>query len=240
PWTAANVTHPPRNVGWSGSVVTIQEPGYYNVDVMLALASASEGAAVHITRTRGGSTTIVWPPSADPDIWSVDYSTKAFSGTAHAIPCLAGDQLQVLVTAAETVDLSGATLAAYLVDRITQRDTWELVFSAFNFGVTWDGSSWWTTDHRDNVNPALFKRSPSGSILNSYQGFDLIRGGPGARRNRGIVFASDGFIYGVGNDHLQVAKIDPSDGTRSVAFAPVSTNSNSGHFGIGYNGSNLF
>src|SRR5690606_21432532 len=74
-----------------------------------------------------------------------------------------------------------------------------------------------------------------------YQGFDFIQSGvSGARRNRAIVFASDGFIYGVGNDHRQVAKIDPSDGTRTVAFAPVSTHNNSGHVGIGYNGSNLF
>src|SRR5690606_15534872 len=141
------------------------------------------------------------------------------------------------VTAAETVDLTGATLAVYLVDRIRQRDTWELVFSAFNFGVAWDGSSWWTTDHRDNVNPALLNLSPSGSLLHAYPRLGSPPAGP--KRARPLVDAG-GFIYGVGNYEKQVAKIDPSNGTSSVAFAPVSTDLDSGHFGIGYNGANLF
>src|SRR5690606_23550934 len=137
---------------------------------------------------------------------------RRFEGTAHAVECFSGDELRVWVrqAAGAAVDITSAWWDVCLVDRTTQRESWALVFAAFNFGVTWDGSFWWTTDHRDNVNPALFRRSPSGLILTSYQGFDFIQSGvSGARRNRAIVFASDGFIYGVGNDHRQVAKIDP-------------------------------
>src|SRR5690606_19009988 len=146
----------------------------YNVNVGFAFEeSYNSGGQVWVTRTTSGNEFQVYPSVSDPGLWSSE-SGRRFEGTAHAVECFSGDELRVYVRqeSGSAVDITSAWLNVYLVDRITQRDTWELVFSAFNFGVTWDGSFWWTTDHRNNANPALFKRSPSGSILNSYEGYD--------------------------------------------------------------------
>src|SRR5690606_7060714 len=67
------------------SVVTIQEPGYYNVDVGFAFEdSHNAGGRVWVTRTTSGNEFQVYPPATDPGLWS-SKGGRRFEGTAHAV-----------------------------------------------------------------------------------------------------------------------------------------------------------
>ena len=97
--------------------VTILRPGYYNVAVQAAWASFTGGGTVTVRRVREGVTTDVWPPSEDPGLWSTSAAAE-FEGTAPAIPCNAGDEIEVVISPddASAQTLASATVAVYLVD----------------------------------------------------------------------------------------------------------------------------
>ena len=105
------------------SVVTIQEPGYYNVDVGFAFEdSYNAGGRVWVTRTTSGNEFQVYPPASDPGLWSSE-GGRRFEGTAHAVECFSGDELRVYVRqeSGSAVDITSAWLNVYLVDRIIPR-----------------------------------------------------------------------------------------------------------------------
>ena len=136
-------TFTPRNFATPSlpsSSVTVQETGYYDLHVALLLASAVSSPSVHITLTRSGSEQTVWPMSSDPGIWTADYSTDRFSGTAKAIPCLSGDIIKVYVTqsSGSAVNVTDAVLAVELVDRVdSQASTAQVTSAAYtNSGPT--------------------------------------------------------------------------------------------------------
>jgi hypothetical protein len=97
--------------------VTIQEPGYYNVAVLIGWNTWEGGGSVWIVRVRGGAETVVWPPDDDPGLWTA-VDGRLFEGVAPAIPFLAGDQVKVYVDHDDSLthDLASASLALYLVD----------------------------------------------------------------------------------------------------------------------------
>lgn len=100
--------------------ITIQEPGYYDVQVMVGLASAVTTGEVSVVRVRNSVETTVWPPTSDPGLWSATYSTDLFSGTAKAIPCESGDQIKVYVeqTSGSPVNLTSAAGVIEKVDQV--------------------------------------------------------------------------------------------------------------------------
>lgn len=101
-----------------GTTITIPKAGYWNIAVMAGWSTHTAGGSVWITRERAGTTTTVWPPTADPGVWTSSLGAL-FEGTAHAIPCLIGDVLRVYVDAdtASAETLASATVTAYLVDK---------------------------------------------------------------------------------------------------------------------------
>lgn len=235
PWTRYYATIGRQEfpaLSFPATSVPVLKEGYYDVKVELALASAVDDALVEIVRVRDAVETVMFPFDSDPRVWEADYSTSVFVDVAKGIPCRGGDEIKVYVTqsSGSAVNLTSATLTVELVDRIIISG-WELVFEAVNFGVTWDGSAWWTTDHLDDADPALFERDANGTALNSYSGFDT----ESPARNRAIVWDGSTWLYGVGNQ-TAVFRIDPSDGSSSNLF----TVDGDGHTGIGWNGTNLF
>lgn len=100
--------------------ITIVKPGYYDIAVTAGWATHNAGGTVTVIRERAGVAVTVWPPAADPGIWTAS-DGQIFEGVAHAIPCDIGDILRVLIDhdAAAAKDLASATLAVYLVDRAT-------------------------------------------------------------------------------------------------------------------------
>ena len=216
-----------------GSDVTVTKPGYYDVTVWFGWDGVSPGGTVQVVRERAGVETVVWPPASTPGNWESS-NARMFEGTAHEIPFLPDDIIRVVVDHGQGApeDLEYAVFAAGLVDRIPG-DGWELVYLVDNYGVAWDGSSWWTTDNGDNVTPALFERSPDGTALNSYANYDT-NGNPD--RCRGIVYAN-GKLWAVGNDEL-VYEIDPADGTTDGTFS--TGGSGTEVHGIAFDGTSLF
>ncbi len=110
------------NAGFSVSLpvtaIVIPKEGYYNVAVQAGWLTWKDGGTLWITRTRGGSEIIVWPPADDPGLWTAT-DGKLFEATAPAIPLNKNDIIQVKIDAddgfAQTLD--SATVAVYLIDR---------------------------------------------------------------------------------------------------------------------------
>lgn len=99
--------------------VTIPKAGYYNVTVSGKWESFAGGGTVWVVRTRDGSDLTVWPPAADPSIWSATSGRIFTPETAEAIPCLVGDEIAVYIDHGSTATpaLGSATLVVELVDR---------------------------------------------------------------------------------------------------------------------------
>ena len=97
--------------------VTIPNEGYYDIAILAGWSSFSEGGSVSVTRTRGATTTTVWPVADDPGSWTAT-SGAYFEGTAPAIACEPGDTIQVIINPddASPQTLASATVAIYLVD----------------------------------------------------------------------------------------------------------------------------
>ena len=211
------------------TTVTIEQAGYYNVGIQFGWDSFTDGGTV--TVLKNGVT--VWPPIQDPGLWSAT-DGQLFEGTAHSIPCVPGDTLSVNIDPVSTETLESAVLAVYLVDqRVTvAASPWELVFEVDNYGVVWNGTHWWTGDDTDNVNPAMFQRDESGTVINSYAGWDT----DATTRNRSICYDGTEFLYGVGGEE-DVFQIDPSDGTTAKQFDILDGNT---HIGVEFKGGNLW
>ena len=217
--------------------VVIPKLDYYDVHVTCGWSSFTGGGTVEVVRTRDGAETVLWPPASAPGTWESTAAAE-FEGVAGKMPLLAGDVITVKVDhgdgSAQTLEY--ATLVVGAVDR-TELRSWELIFEADNYGVTWDDSSWWTTDNTDDVDPALFERDLDGTVLNSYTGYDGLE----ITRNRGLVFAV-GFLWGVGHEET-VSKVDPADGIEDSEFVTEGNSPGDGQdsrTGIGYDGTNLF
>jgi hypothetical protein len=214
--------------------ITVLKSGYYNLAVsILEWESWEFGGEVSIWRNDAK----VWPPLGDTR-WSSTERTLWHPDSSHAVWFDHGDTFRLFVDhgSASAQTLSHVALSAYLVDRGGDAgEVWHLVFTADNWGVTWDGTNWWTTDFTDGANPALFKRSADGTILNSYPGYD--NGSPS--RNRGIIYA-DSFLWGVGWEH-KVHKVDPSDGSVVSTFSTAGGDSTAGEAvsGITWDGTHL-
>jgi len=235
-WTGENSRHFRYEFGameFPSADIVIPKTAYYDIHVTAGWSTYTTGGTVEIVRTRGGVDFVLWPSSEAPGRWTASDGAE-FDGTAGKTPLLAGDVISVFIDHGDVSshDLAYATLAVGLVDR-DETPGWEFVFEANNYGVTWDGTNWWTTDHADDVDPALFKRAADGAIVASYAGFDV---STIVKRNRGIVFAAS-FLWGVANEE-NVYKVDPADGTTVSTFAVTPTTGT--HTGIGYNGTNLF
>lgn len=102
-----------------GETTTIPKAGYWNVDITAGWESFTGGGSVWVTRERGGSEIVVYPPADDPGIWTAD-DGALFEETAAAIPCRVGDLIRVYIDAddASAQTLAKATASIYLVDRV--------------------------------------------------------------------------------------------------------------------------
>lgn len=107
------------DVSFPATAVAVVKEGYYNVQVAVQMATAVTTPSVSIVRTRNEIDVTVYPPSAEADLWTADYSSSLFGGVAAAIPFEAGDELKVNVGHGEasSQNMDSATLAFYLVDR---------------------------------------------------------------------------------------------------------------------------
>ena len=215
--------------------VVIVRDGYYNVAVQAGWDSHTDGGTMIVYRTRAGVTTVAWPPPADPGLWT-STDGQLFEGEAKAIPCQVSDIIEVFIDhddGGSAQDLASATGIFYLVDRYQEAE-WELIFADDYWGVTLLGSNWWTTDHTDDANPALFKLDLAGTVVASYAGYDAWD----PSRCRGIVYnPDDGFLYGTGNEE-KIHKINPATGAQVSEF--VADDAGVGLFGMAYDGTNLF
>lgn len=212
------------------TTVTIPKSGYYNLAVpILEWESWTLGGEVSIWR----NDVKVWPPLNDSR-WSTTERSVWHPDSSHAIWFDAGDTFRLFVDhgSSSTQTLAHAAVSAYLVDRAGTPD-WELVFPFNGYGVTWDGSNWWTTDDTPGVDPALFKLAEDGSVVASYSGFDTST----ALRNRSIVYAAS-FLWAVGGEDSTLFKLDPSDGSTVTTFATGGVGLSD--VGVGYDGTNLF
>lgn len=145
-----------------------------------------------------------------------------------------GDAITV-ATDTDLPVLSGGETVMQLVEPQIGRanELWELVFVVENFGITWDGTNWWTTDHAHDVDPALFRRDVDGTVLDSYSGYDTAS----TKKNRGIVF--DGAdLRGVANQE-RCWRIDTSDGSTIDSFA-VSGDTTESQIDITFDGTDLW
>lgn len=105
-------------VTFPATEIIVPYAGYYVLVVSLAWASYLSGGSVWIVRSRPGLPDArVWPPAEDPGIWMATSGQRG-AWLAPAIPCNAGDGLQVFVdhNDVSSQDLASATLGIYLVE----------------------------------------------------------------------------------------------------------------------------
>lgn len=115
------------------SQLTVQESGYYDIHLGMKLAAAVDSPSASITLTRSGTEQTVWPMPSDPGVWTADYETDRFSGTAKGVPLLSGDVIQAYVEHSEgsPVNLTEAVFAVELVDRVPESSSGANVNSAY-------------------------------------------------------------------------------------------------------------
>ena len=114
------------------SQIVIRQPGYYDVGVMLEWDTFDGGGSVWIERTRGGDMAQVWPQTGGANTWEAT-DGQTFEGVAKAIPCEAGDILEVVVDHQEGSgyeELASASVAVELVESYTNSTAIEAFGSA--------------------------------------------------------------------------------------------------------------
>lgn len=111
--------------------VKIQQPGYYDFQVFGRWDTWLAGGSLTLNRTRGGSTTQVWPPSDNPDVWTIPTNDRLGPVTAKAIRCETGDVFELVIdhNDSSAQDLAEAYMVAELVDHFPTRPGEVLVWT---------------------------------------------------------------------------------------------------------------
>jgi hypothetical protein len=224
-------------ISFPATEIPILKTGYYDSHLWFGWDSYQGGGEVSMTRVRDSAETTLWPPSAS-GVWS-STAAQEFVDTFPKLPHQTDDLLKIVVDPndASAQTLEYAWLVVGLVDRYETSDEWELVFASDNFGVTWDGTSWWTTDSDEAAEPALFTRDELGVVIDSYANYD-----DGTLNICTDLVYAESFLWASGDDDDDaITKLDPADGTVVSRIAATPTPGGvRGYTSIAHNGTNLF